>query len=206
MRLVHPLAPADAILTLGSFDPMAAVCAAELWKAGQAPVIIMSGGIAHQGSLLDPGWDRSEAEVFADAARESGVPDHAIILEPMATNTGENFAFTKTMMEDSDRRIERLLVVAKPYMTRRGFATGRLVWPNVDLRMQCEDISMHDYFQRDRQPERTVRALVGDMHRIMVYPKLGYQIEQAVPVAVTAALQALTEAGFGDRLVSGQPV
>jgi len=32
MRLVHDPAPADAILVLGSFDPSAAVHAAQLWK------------------------------------------------------------------------------------------------------------------------------------------------------------------------------
>ena len=53
MRLVHPPRAADAILTLGSFDPKAAVHAARLWRAGLAPVIIMSGGIAHQGGLLE---------------------------------------------------------------------------------------------------------------------------------------------------------
>ena len=66
MRLVHSLQPADAILTLGSFDPKAAVHAAALWQAGLAPIVIMSGGIAHRGGLLDTGWDKTEAGVFAD--------------------------------------------------------------------------------------------------------------------------------------------
>jgi len=53
MRLVHEAEPADLILTLGSFDSKAAVHAARLWRAGLAPVVIMSGGIAHRGGLLD---------------------------------------------------------------------------------------------------------------------------------------------------------
>jgi hypothetical protein len=68
MRLVHPVAAADAILALGSFDPMVAVCAANLWHAKAAPVIIMSGGIAHRGSLQATSWNRAEAQVFADVA------------------------------------------------------------------------------------------------------------------------------------------
>jgi uncharacterized SAM-binding protein YcdF (DUF218 family) len=84
MRLVHPAESADAIVTLGSFDPRAAVHSACLWRAGFAPVLIMSGGIAHRDGLLDTGWDRSEAEVFADIAVSQGVPMEAILLEDRA--------------------------------------------------------------------------------------------------------------------------
>ena len=81
MRLVHPPVYAEAILTLGSFDVQAAVHAAALWKRGLAPVIVMSGGLAHRGGLLDTGWSRSEAQVFAEAAMAQGVPETALLLE-----------------------------------------------------------------------------------------------------------------------------
>src|SRR5437763_4101909 len=92
MRLVHPPRPSDVILTLGSFDPNAAIHAASLWHAGLAPMIIMSGGIAHRGGLLDTGWDETEARVFAGVALRAGVPAEAILLEEQAENTGDNFA------------------------------------------------------------------------------------------------------------------
>jgi uncharacterized SAM-binding protein YcdF (DUF218 family) len=201
MRLVHPPVAADAILTLGSFDVQAAVHAARLWKAGLAPVVIMSGGIAHRGGLLDTGWDRPEARVFADAAIAEGVPAGALLLE--AQNTGDNFVLGRAVAEAAGHQIARLLVVAKPYMTRRGFATGRKVWPEVELVMKCEDIDVADYFARDTDPERTLLALIGDLHRIVVYPALGFQIEQPVPDAVAAAMAQLVESGYGARLVPG---
>jgi uncharacterized SAM-binding protein YcdF (DUF218 family) len=204
MRLVHPPRPADAILTLGSFDPKAAVHAARLWRAGLAPVVIMSGGIAHQGGLLETGWDRSEARVFAEVAIGEGVPADAILLEEQAQNTGDNFVFGRAVARRAGLDPRTLLVVAKPYMTRRGFATGRKVWPEAELLMQCEDIAMADYFAREPDPERTLLALVGDLHRIMVYPELGFSIEQEVPPAVHQALQALVEAGYGARLVASR--
>jgi len=201
MRLVHPLSAADAILALGSFDPMVAVCAAALWHAKLAPTIIMSGGIAHRGTLLETGWGRSEAQVFADVAVKEGVPLQAIILEDKAQNTGENFSRTKALTERLGVKINSLTVVAKPYMTRRGFATGRLVWPEVALSLHCEDIGVQEYFKREPDPERALHALVGDLHRIIVYPKLGYQIRQRVPRPVRAALGMLAAAGYGSRLV-----
>jgi uncharacterized SAM-binding protein YcdF (DUF218 family) len=206
MRLVHPPARADAILTLGSFDVRAAVHAAALWKAGLAPRIIMSGGIAHRGGLLDTGWDKPEARVFADAAIIEGVPAEAILLEQQAQNTADNFVLSRAMAERRGLTLRRLLVVAKPYMTRRGYATGRQAWPDAELVMQCEAIGVADYFACEADPERALLALVGDLHRIVVYPALGFQIAQDVPPAVIDALRRLVEAGYGARLVTGYDV
>jgi uncharacterized SAM-binding protein YcdF (DUF218 family) len=203
MRLVHPPRQADAILTLGSFDVQAAVHAARLWKAGLAPVVIMSGGIAHRGDLLETGWDKSEAEVFADAARREGVPAEALLLEDRAQNTGDNFIFGRAVAEAAGLRVGKLLVVAKPYMTRRGFATGRKHWPDAELVMQCEDIDVVRYFARAADPERTLLALIGDLHRIVVYPALGFMIEQPVPAPVLEAMRRLVDAGYGARLLAG---
>jgi uncharacterized SAM-binding protein YcdF (DUF218 family) len=203
MRLVHRPEPSDAILTLGSFDPQAAVHAASLWKAGLAPVVIMSGGIAHRGGVLDTGWDRSEAQVFADAAIGEGVPEAAILLEDRAQNTGDNFVMGMEVLGRAGLRTKKLLVVAKPYMTRRGFATGRKLVPEIELLMQCEQIDVSDYFAREPDPERTLLALVGDLHRIIVYPRLGFQVAQDVPPAVIDALGRLVAAGYGARLVPG---
>ena len=206
MKLVHRPERADAVLTLGSFDPEAATRAAELWREQWAPLIIMSGGIAHQGTLLESGWDRSEAEVFADVAVEAGVPREVILLEDQAQNTGQNFTLGKALAEWHGLAIRRLLVVAKPYMTRRGYATGRKVWSSAELRMQCQDIDVRDYFARDPQPERTLRAMIGDFHRIIVYPSLGFQVEQEVPEPVLISARALVAAGFGDRLLPGYAI
>jgi uncharacterized SAM-binding protein YcdF (DUF218 family) len=203
MRLVHRPGPADAILTLGSFDPQAAIHAASLWKAGLAPVVIMSGGIAHRGGVLDTGWDRSEAQVFADAAIGEGVPRAAILLEDHAQNTGDNFVMGLAVAARANIRPKKLLVVAKPYMTRRGFATGRRLVPEIELLMQCEEIDVARYFARESDPERALLALVGDLHRLIVYPRLGFQIAQDVPPEVVEALRRLVAAGYGARLVPG---
>ena len=203
MRLVHAPVRADAILTLGSFDVQAAVHAAHLWKRGLAPVIVMSGGLAHRGGQLDTGWTRTEAQVFAEAAKAEGVPEAAILLEEEAQNTADNFVLGCAVAERAGLKPQKLLVVAKPYMTRRGFATGRQAWPEAELAMQCEEIGMADYFAREADPERTLLALVGDLHRILVYPAMGFQIPQDVPAAVIEAMQQLVDAGYGARLVAG---
>jgi uncharacterized SAM-binding protein YcdF (DUF218 family) len=144
--------------------------------------------------------------VFAEIAIARGVPPEAVLIEGRATNTGENFALARNLAAERELAVGRLVVVAKPYMTRRGWATGTVAWPGPDLAMCCEDIDVESYFARDPNPERTLRALVGDLHRILVYPSLGYQEEQAVPPAVVDALRSLVASGYGDRLVPEHPV
>jgi uncharacterized SAM-binding protein YcdF (DUF218 family) len=123
-------------------------------------------------------------------------------LKDKAQNTGENFSRSKALSEKLGLQINRLIVVAKPYMTPRGFATGRRVWPEAVFCLQCEDIGVREYFEREPDPERTLHALVGDLHRVIVYPKFGYQIKQRVPCPVRAALGSLVAAGYGSRLVA----
>jgi uncharacterized SAM-binding protein YcdF (DUF218 family) len=191
---------------LGSFDTRAALHAAALWHAGWAPVVIMSGGIAHRGGLLDTGWDRPEAQVFAEVARREGVPAGGILLEERAQNTSDNFVLGRAVAEQAGLHVRKLLVVAKPYMPRRGFATGRKAWAEAELLMQCEDIDVVDYFTREADPERALLALVGDLHRIMVYPALGFSLPQEIPLSVVEALRRLVAAGYGARLVAGHAI
>jgi len=204
MRLVHEPGPGDAILCLGSQDIAAARHAAHLWLAGLAPYIVMSGGIAHQDDLANTGWGRSEAEVFAEAARTCGVPPSAILLEREATNTGENFTRSRSLIaREQYPPPKRLLVVAKPYMTRRGFATGSQVWPGVEFIMACEKVSLADYLARWENPGVILNLMVGDLHRMIVYPSRGFQIRLSIPAAVHAAFDTLVELGFRHHLIRG---
>jgi hypothetical protein len=47
-----------------------------------------------------------------------------------------------------------------------------------------------------------VAHIIGDLRRVIEYPKLGYAIEQPVPGEVHDAYQALLRAGFDSRLLS----
>lgn len=203
MRFVHPPERADAILALGSFDPEVAIHAAGLWKAGLAPVLIVSGGVPYRAGLRDRDPNRVEATMFAEIAQDQGVRREAIVIEDRAQNTGENFRFSRAMTHDLGLKPSRLLVVAKPYMTRRGYATGRVAWPAVELLMQCETVDFARYLSRQTEPELVLHALVGDLHRLAVYPGLGFHIAQDFPRAVIEALRTLVQQGYGGRLVAG---
>lgn len=204
MRLTHPPQSADFILCMGSFDLRVPTYAATLYRQGWAPRMVVSGGLAHVGELMDTGWQRPEADVFAEQLRADGVPDGALILEDQATNTGENFARSRLLLERLGIPGRSCLAVTKPYMTRRAYATGRRVWPDLRLRMWCEATRLDDYLADDPHPERTLHAMVGDFQRMRIYPDRGFQIPQRVPRPALQAARTLAAAGYTQGLLPGE--
>ena len=93
--------PADVIIVLGSglnadLTPGPALIrrasrAADLWKAGYAPMIICSGGYAEWAA-------RSEADGCAEVLRAHGVPADRIILEQQSRSTEENALYSHQIM------------------------------------------------------------------------------------------------------------
>ena len=117
------LEKADCILALGSHDLRVAEYAAKLFLEGWASLLACSGGVAHKSDLLATGWDKPEAEVFADIAVKMGVPKEKILIENRSANTGENIRFTKGLFAERRLAPKRIIIVQKPYMERRAYAT-----------------------------------------------------------------------------------
>lgn len=195
---------ADAILCLCSFDTSVADVTAQVYKRGCAPWVVVSGGLAHQSDVAQTGWNRPEADVFAEILEEQGVPASRIIREREAKNTGENFKLSLLKMEEAKVKTHSVLCVQKPYMLRRSRLTGQIAAPNSKLSMYSEKIGASEYLQRDTDPVRTINVIVGDLHRIMVYPRLGFQSPQHVPDDIVQAGRCLIELGFSKHLLEGE--
>lgn len=193
----HTLMRSDCILVLGSHDLRVAERGAQLYLDGWAPLLIMSGGL---GNLTRGLWAKSEAELFAEVARNMGVLEDRILVEPRSTNTGENIQFTRALLEERGLAPESFIVVQKPYMERRSFATFRKVWPEKTITITSPPISLRDYPNDEITMEDVINIMVGDLQRIMLYPALGYQIAQDVPDDVRQAYEALIDMGFTRHL------
>ena len=197
-HLHHRLQPADLILALGSNDTRVADRAAELYLAGWAETLIFSGG---SGALTRDRFDRPEAEIFADIARDRGVPARAILIEPHSTNTGENIVFSRRLLAERGIEPKRIILVQKPYMERRAYATFKKIWPEPELIVTSPESSFEDYPTADLPFDLVVNIMVGDLQRIRLYPGLGFQIEQEIPDEVWEAGQKLIALGYNRHLV-----
>jgi DUF218 domain len=203
-QLNHELARADAILVLCSHDRRVAECGARLWLEGWAPLLIFSGGL---GSITSRLWSEPEADQFAAVARAMGVPDDRILVENASTNTGENILFTRQLLARRGISPRSFIVVQKPYMERRSFATFRKLWPEADVIVTSPRVTLDEYlaaYSHDALSEdEVISIMVGDLQRIRVYPARGFQIHQDMPPEVWEAGQELIRAGYDSRLVAG---
>ncbi|EOX3391259.1 YdcF family protein [Vibrio cholerae] len=181
---------ADLILVLGSNDVRVAEHAAKIYHQGLAPYVLFSGGF---GRFTQGVFNHSEAETFAAIAKDAGVPEHAILLETQSTNSGENLHFSHQLLVQQAWPAKRILLVQKPYMERRAYATFMQQWPESVESVQVTSPagSFFDYLTSELTSDFVLNAMLGDFERIRDYPALGFQITQPIPEPVMQAYQAL---------------
>jgi uncharacterized SAM-binding protein YcdF (DUF218 family) len=194
----HELEKADCILVLGSHDTRVAEHAAELYLQGWAPMIIFSGGL---GNFTKDMWTETEADLFAGIAKKMGVPGENILIENKSTNTGENIRFTQQLLAQKNLDMTTFIVVQKPYMERRSYATFKKHWPDKKLIVTSPQISFDGYPTEDIPMERVINIMAGDLQRIKFYPEKGFQIFQEIPPDVWRAYEQLVEKGFAKHLM-----
>ena len=201
-HLGHELSRADVILVLCSHDTAVAERGAQLFLDGWAPLLIFSGGL---GSITRELWTEPEADQFAAIAVRMGVPRERILIENRSTNTGENVLFTKQLLADRGLTPQSFILVQKPYMERRSYATFRKLWPEKQAIVTSPQVSLDEYLEKysnDNLPvDEVVSIMVGDLQRVKLYAEKGFQIPQQIPPDVWAAFEALVAAGYDSRLV-----
>ena len=194
----HAPAKADCILALGSHDLRVADRAAELYMLGLAPLVIMSGGL---GNLTQGMWTETEADQFATIAIQKGVPADAILIENKSTNTGENILFTQQLLKENGLEPQNFIVVQKPYMERRSYATFKKHWPDKNLLVTSPQIAFDEYATDEIPLEKVINIMIGDLQRIKLYPVKGFQIHQDIPAGIWDAYERLVALGFDKHLV-----
>jgi len=100
--------------TLGDLNQQAdrLVHAVALYKAGKAPLILVTGG--------GQTGERPEAELMRDLLVVMGVPERAILLERASRDTHDNAIYTTALLEK--HRIRSILLVTSAFHMRRAQA------------------------------------------------------------------------------------
>ena len=202
----------------GSNDPRVAKFAASLVLRGLAPVVVFSGA---NGRLTEH-WPQTEAETFAAVALAEGLSPEQIVVENRATNTGENIAFTRAALRergvlDAQGRLPAggsLIVVQKPYMIMRSYASWLKQWP--ELQSGSEEggggaprivVASPPELEYANYPadgviarDELVSVMVGDLQRVFLYPRTGFQIDVPIPDGVWHAFAQLVGLGFVGHL------
>lgn len=197
-HMQHELQACDAAIGLGSHDLGVATLAAGLYQRGLFGLLVFSGANSPTTAARFP---HGEAYHYREHAIDLGVPESVILVEPHARNTGENITLSRSVLAQADTKPDSLMLISIPYMERRAYATCRQVWPEVDIVCTSEPLSFEDYVRSIGDIRLVIDMLAGDLQRIIEYPKLGFAIEQDVPVAVYEAYDRLLHAGYDSRLL-----
>lgn len=193
----------DCIVWAGNAVLHTAEQAFRLVRNGVAPRILLSGGIGHSTRLL---WQtveqhrtyravategRPEAQILRNIAIRFWDLDPArILVDDASTNSGENAAFSRRILEESGIAADTILLVQDPTMQRRTDATFRHAWrdrPHVRFR---------------NWPTFTPRvALVEDELRFRVGPVAGLWTMERFLSLVMGEVPRLRNdaAGYGPR-------
>jgi uncharacterized SAM-binding protein YcdF (DUF218 family) len=198
-QLRHQPRPCDAGIGLGSNDLGVATLAADLYHAGMFPVLVFTGANSPTTRARFP---RGEAVHYAEQAMALGVPRSAIIIEPEAANTGHNITFSRRVLAGAGITPNLVMLISKPYMQRRAYATARKLWPEVGIVCASEDLSLDDYLKQMGDDKLVTDMMVGDLQRVIEYPARGFAIVQEVPARVQDAYRRLLAAGFDSRLIA----
>jgi uncharacterized SAM-binding protein YcdF (DUF218 family) len=197
-HLNHRLEKSDVILVLGSNDLRVAEYAAELYLQGWAPLIVFSG---NAGALTRERFNRPEAELFAEVALRRGAPESAMLIEAESTNSGENVIFSRRLLESKGIDPDSLILVQKPYMERRAYATFMNFWPGKKVLAASPPIPFSEYPTEDLPRDLVINIMLGDLQRIRIYPDRGFQIPQEIPDDIWRAFEKLVELGYDKHLI-----
>lgn len=199
MKMNHKLKHSDCIIALGSMDTNVAKVASDLYIKGYADKIIFSGGL---GKVTYKLWNETEAEKFAEIAIKSGVPKQDIFLEKESTNTGDNFRFTKKLMERENLNIKTCIIVCKPFDEKRAYAAFRKIMPEYEAIIHSEKISCEEYYKKNG--EEWVHVLVGDIQRMKLFYEKGWQIKMDIPSEVWNAYETLLNKGYNKFILKNE--
>jgi uncharacterized SAM-binding protein YcdF (DUF218 family) len=150
--VTDPLEQADVIVVLsGGRGDERVRQAAELYRAGYAPKVILSGGEALMG-LPTPDLLRLQAH-------KHGIPSSALLVEAASTSTAEQARLLRPILEQLG--VRRAIVVTSSYHSRRARYLFRKVFTGsaVEIRVypvQRDRFDPVDWWTRDADTETVV--------------------------------------------------
>ena len=155
--------PVDAIVVLGAaqYDgtPSPALearldHAADLWDAGVAPLIVVTGG-------NQPGDRFTEATASATYLHDRGVPDEAILREVSGTSSYASLAATARFLREREE-VQEVVLVSEPYHSAR-------------LRGIASEVGLDAVVSPAQDGGRSFRSLVRETTAVSIGRLIGYR-------------------------------
>lgn len=111
------LGPADLVFVFGTRLARPAELAADLYLAGLAPFVVVTGGSSRQADGLN------EADHHSGVVVGRGVPERALIVENESSNTSENVLFALPLIEQRCGTVPTTVIAVVKRFHRRALVT-----------------------------------------------------------------------------------
>ncbi|MFT5225861.1 MAG: uncharacterized SAM-binding protein YcdF (DUF218 family) [Polaribacter sp.] len=197
MSSIKSRVKSDAIVICCSYDLRVCDHACDLINEGYSETLVISG---KSGNWTRHLWNEPEAHVFYERAISNGINESQILIEPNATNFGENIAFAKLLIPWA----KVVTFVSKPNSLLRVKLTAEIQWPEVKSIVSCPEIKFPDEVSNIIGVWGVINEMVGDIERILKYPELGFQAVHSIPEDITQNWNYLVEQGFTYHLMANQ--
>lgn len=169
----HPPKKADVILVPGSNTEALGQKAAQLWKEGFAPIILVSGkySITEKGFTLPPELVQkypeqyeTEGDFLGAVMEKNGVPSDAVWKEKTATYTYENAIASCRMTKERHLEVKKAILCCKPSHARRSLLYYQLLFPETEfLVCPCEhELTADNWYQT----ENGIDTVLGEAERL----------------------------------------
>lgn len=163
----------DAIFMPGGSHPEQPEYAAELYKQGIAPMLIVSGGVSVKKQKFEGvkskvdvynGDYKTDCEFLTDALNISGVPKSAIYGEDKSGHTRDNAFFSKKVADENGLSIKTAIIVCKAFHARRCLMLYQMAFPDVEIKVcpiHCYNITKDNWYQT----EQGINRVLGELAR-----------------------------------------
>ncbi len=189
----------DAIVVCCSYDLRVCDYACELLQASMAPLILFSG---NNGNWTNHLWDRPESQVFKERAESKGISTSKLLIEPNSTNIGENISFSRQIIS----KAKVVTFVTKPNTILRVKLSVPIKWPDVYAYTASPPFNFPDEISNIVGIFGVINEMVGDIQRIIEYPKLGYQVAHTLPEEVLESWEYLVRCGFTQHMMESNNI
>lgn len=161
----------DAIFLPGGSHPEQPEYAAELYKQGIAPMLIVSGGVSVKKQKFDGvkskadvynGDYKTDCEFLTDALNKNGVPLKQIYGEDKSRHTRDNAFFSKKVADKNGLDIKTAIIVCKAFHACRSLMLYSLAFPDTKFYVcpvVCMGITKENWYKTEQGIDRVLGEL-----------------------------------------------
>lgn len=161
----------DAIFLPGGSHPEQPEYAAELYKQGIAPILIVSGGVSVKKQKFEGvkskvdvynGDYKTDCEFLTDVLNKNGVPLSCIYGEDKSGHTRDNAFFPKKAADENGLEIKTALIVCKAFHARRCLMLYQMAFPDTKFYVcpvVCMGITKDNWYHTEQGIDHVLSEL-----------------------------------------------